>query len=197
MATDKGQILKYMALGSSVMEVMEERQRQEALRERQPGAPLAKLLANASGLQDPAVQTKMVAAAQARAFPNRRPARKLTEIEQLFADMPKTSAQVVGSHKVPIVSPAPSAPRRIDELARMRTVFPTAASGEVGFHHDFGRAKTTDAAGAYALIGSLNARRVAADPELTTALSKLKAHVERCGQMADPGGRLRGIQARR
>jgi hypothetical protein len=201
MATDLGQMAKYVAFGHTLASVTRERERQSALRESQPGAALARILERGHGHNDsPEVLEQMRIAAVRKAFPNRQVREPQTEKEKLLAWMPKSSAQVIGRHDVPDVAippPRPRNPEMDQELVRMQQIFPLKASGEVGFHHDFGTAKTQDAREAQMLIDALKPQQVARDPQLAAALAKLQAVVETKARYKNATGAPRGVQQRR
>jgi len=189
--------MKYQAFGATLREVAEERERQAAVRERMPGAALAKMLTvQMSKNADTAVHDRIIAAAIRRANPNER-APPTTEIERLVAQEPKSSAQVIGHHRVPnLKPPPPKARQKISEIERMRTVFPGRESGVVGFHHDFGEAKIRDAAEAQELLSRLKANHVQKDKELANALGLLQQHVKAQATYKDFNGIERGIVRR-
>ena len=186
----------YVKAGETLAELGKERMREAERREQAPGAEYAKLLAaQLSKSSDPAISQQMLASAAVKAKPNQRRA-PTTELEQLVYDQPRTSAQVVGHHKVPQVTVPKPPPKKLSELERMRTVFSSKTSGEVGFHHDFGVAKRRDAEAATALVGRLQAQQVATDPTLAAALAKLRTHVIVSSQKYDCQGSMRGLQTR-
>lgn len=195
---NRAQMAKWVAFGATLAEVRREREHQAAIRDQQPGTALAKLLASSYGTaDDPAVQARMLAAADRKAHPNRRkPLDQMSEIERLVATQPKSSSQVVGHHEVPVLTEAPKAAvsKKTSELERMRSVFPTLESGGPGFHHEFEKARARDAREATALVGQLDARR--ADAEVVAALGKLRSRVEELGRVRDSKGQQQGVLRR-
>lgn len=191
-------MLKYYNYGASIKEVADEREKQTKIRDLMPGAPLAKLMTRQMVKnQDPALYDRMRDSAIARAHPNthKEPS---NEIERLVADEPKSSAQVIGHHKVPSVHiPPRKRTEELSEIERMRTVFPGRESGMVGFHHDFGLAKQREAAEAEKLVGRLTVQEVKKDAELVRALSLLKGHAISQSGMKDVMGNERGIVRKR
>jgi hypothetical protein len=189
---NRGQLNKYRVFGDTLVEIAAERQRQRA------GAPmLPTMLATImndhySQRDEAAVHAQILAAAKVRAMPNPKKEPK-TEMEVLVADAPKTSAQVIGTHKIPKVTHKPPPPPKQDELSKMRVVFPRTTGGECGFHHHFARADALEAKQATRMIGGLTAAQVAADPKLAAALTKLKAHVVDAGRMRSHSGVPRGV----
>ena len=191
---------KYVSLGHTLVEVGRELERQTEVRERQPGAPLAKLLvAGYNSASKPEVQARMLAAAEARAFPKRRPPPK-TEAERLRAEMGNevSSAQVIGNHRIPkLLVPAKAAStKERSELDQMREVFGVSESNMVGFHHDFSAARRRDAGNAAALVGTLGRQQVARDPELKEALARLRTHVQTRAHIQNHSGIPHGIRTR-
>ena len=195
---DATQMAKYVTLGSSLVEVGRERARQVEYREQQPGAPFAKLLvAGYNSASQPEVQARILAAAETRAFPKRRPPPQ-TEMDRLRAEQ-VTSAQAIGNHRIPelIVPLAKTASsKERSELDQMREVFGVSESSMVGFHHDFSAARRRDAINATALVGTLSRQQVARDPALKEALARLHSHVQSRARVQNHSGVPHGIRTR-
>ena len=188
---------KYNAYGAAIIELGKEREKQEEIRNLMPGAPLAKIMAAqmAKSVITPADEERMRMAATRRAHPNARPP-PTNEMEQIIADEPKSSSQVIGHHKVPQLTVPKKPPKQLTEIEKMRNVFPGRESHMVGFHHNFGNARGADAADAQALIARLKSGQAAKDPELKAALVKLRQHVHTQSTMKDMMGVEFGIRRR-
>ena len=194
--TELGQLAKYKRLGDALVEIQAERERQKA---RAP--PLPTMLATIMNTHyqnrdEDAILQKVHAAAKVRAAPNPKKV-PVTELEKLVADAPKTSAQVIGTHKVPSsVWMDKGPPKKLSQLEEMYKIFPRTTAGEAGFHHNFEQANAHDAKKASALMQTLSAKQVAADPQMAAALAKLKSHVVHVGRMHNSSGVQRGVQTR-
>ena len=110
--------------------------------------------------------------------------------------MPKSSAQVIGSHKVPQLTKPPPPKRTDGELGRMRDIFPGATAGEVGFHHDFDGERRRDAAAASQLMSGLSLKQVRGDPQLAAALRTLQGSVLRESRRFGFDGAQKGVKQR-
>ena len=64
----------------------------------------------------------------------------------------------------------------------------------VGFHHDFGVAKTQDAQEAATLIGDLDRRQVSRDPAMMAALAKLESRVQTKAAVQSHAGLPHGVR---
>ncbi len=156
--------------GSTLVEIQEERERVLARRRGDPAGALSEVLAR---------QAEAQATRRPRTPPRLR-TKQYTEAQQLLAAQPQSSAQVIGYHKVPELPPVQKPKKELDELGRMRTIFPLATSQEVGFHHDFTverDATLRSATRVGADLRGIEPRAARDDPEMVRALSKLRERV--------------------
>ena len=203
---DLGQLAKMTRHGDTLAELRLERARQIRHAPIAPAALAACIADHTEGRDPEANDAQLRAAAVARVARQRPPARgheppnprkpPTTEIEQLLADAPRSSAQVIGYHKVPQLAPPPPPGPPADELARMRAVFPRSTAGECGFHANFALARNKDASSMTVLADSLTAKH-AADPEVREALQTLRARVMKESIRSSGDGVLRGVQRRK
>ena len=189
------QLKKFEEMGVKIVELREERARQKANAPTLP-SKLADIMTNHHMAKDQvAIEAKLRKAAYHRAHPvvHKEPT---TEMERIIADNPRTSAQVIGSHRVPQLPPAPPPPPPMDELARMRTIFPMNTAGEVGFHHNFSNSNATEASNASQLVGGLTATQLQADPKLAKALGSLRAVVLDKAKRSGADGVPQGVRTK-
>ena len=189
------QAMQFEKMGKKIVELREERARQKANAPVLP-SKLAAIMTNHHMAKDQvAIEAQLRKAAYHRAHPivHKEPT---TEMERIIADDPKTSAQVIGSHRVPQLPPPPPSPPPLDELARMRTIFPMSTAAEVGFHHDFSKSNTKEAQKANQLIGGLTAAQLQADPKLANALSSLRTVVLDKAKRSGADGRPAGVKTK-
>ena len=195
-AVGPSQILKYQAYGATIVEVAKERERLFALREGMPGAALAEIVTKQYSKRTEEMIEGMRANAMYRAYPNLRPEPR-TELEILVANQPKSSAQVIGNHKIPVVTEAPTHRSRAQtEIEKMRSVLPCCESGTVGFHHKFDEARARDVHDAESLVSRLHVKQVASDEKLAAALRQLQSHVQGKARSHTVSGAQRGIRTK-
>ena len=132
-----------------------------------------------------AIDAKLRKAAYDRAHPMQKK-KPTTEMERIIAEDPKTSAQVIGHHRVPQLPPPPPPPPPKDELTKMRTVFPRTTNGETGFHYDFAREEKKEARKASDFINQLTpGTGGSSDGEgLRTIRSRVLVQAQRSGPTA-------------
>ena len=190
------QVKKFERFGHTIHEVQQERARQ---RMSAPPLPtkLSEIMMNHHASQDKdAIERRLKEAAYKKVHPNEKKAPR-SEMERIIALDPKTSAQVIGHHRVPQLPPPPRPPPPVDELARMRTVFPRTTGGECGFHHDFAESDKREAKDAARLVAGLTAAQLKADPKMANALSSLRAHVLDAARKSGNDGVPTGIKTTR
>ena len=174
---DLGFLKKVAVMGETLVSVQQERKRQMANAPHGPSF-LAQLYVKQAAARDGTEEARMWEAAAVRAAPtraNKKP--PTTEMEQIIADAPKTSAQVVGHHKVPVLPPEPPKAGPSSDLERMRAVFPRTTNCEAGHHHDFFRQQTREAREATAMVDKLSVAQVRGDAKMTAALKALRGRV--------------------
>lgn len=179
--------------GATIVEVRKERERQMANAPPQPS--LLQELVTQQYLQrdDAAQQKRLMEAAILRANPKSRQKKPVTEAELLVAQAPKSSAQVIGHHKVMKVTPLPKAPAKTDELSKMRTYYPQSEGHAYGFHHQFSAQDASEAKKATSMMSALTAQQLKSDPAMAKALTTMKKRVIKLGNTMDSMGQTRGI----
>lgn len=195
---DLSTVYAFQKMGETIVAVQAERARQAATAPHGPSWFARKLAEQEASKDHAAIEQQMLAAAARRAFPikyNKKP--PSNEMEQLIADAPKSSAQVIGSHKVPKITAPPPPKGQVGELGAMRKVFPRSTAGEVGFHHPFEAQNKRDARAATELMDSLSVAAVRGDPAMQEALSTIKASVMTASRRFGHSGVPRGVQLRR
>ena len=198
-AMDNGVDARYMTkmamYGNTIKEVGIERERQTANAPPQPTMLSNIIMEHMVKRDNVGIEQRLRANAKIRAQPQSRRKVPTTEIEKLVAMAPKSSAQEVGFHVVPEMTPVtpPAGPPR-DELARMRTYFPRSEAGAIGFHRDFEGINSKEAKDATAMLGGLTAAQIQADPQLAKALATIKQRTTQLGQRYGHDGVPRGVK---
>lgn len=151
-------------MGQTISELKHERRIVAAAGDAVPAAALAKILVR---------QSRKPRAPPVKAGPPPR-----TEAQEILAQQPQTSAQVIGHHKAPDVpDPRSTSSRAPTELERTRKIFPNSSQREYGFHRQFAGDRISRIAGAENLARSIGATEVKQDPILADALASLRSRV--------------------
>ena len=194
---DISQLNKYTKLGNALVEIQAERERQIARAPPGPSNFAGIVTKHYQGKDEEAVMAQVRVNAIKRANPNPKKV-PVTEMEKLIADAPKTSAQVIGTHKVPSdVWLDKGPPKKLTQLQQMYKIYPQTTSAEAGFHYNFEQANTREAKDAAALMDTLSVKQVKHDPQLAAALTKIKSRAQYVGRMHDHSGAQRGVQTRK
>ena len=189
---DLGTLEKFAKHGATLVEVQRERERQRANAPVLP-SKMAQVMINYHMSRDQgAIDAKLRKAAYDRAHPVQKK-KPTTEMERIIAEDPKTSAQVIGHHRVPQLPPPPPPPPPKDELTKMRTVFPRTTNGETGFHYDFAREEKKEARKASDFINQLTPEQVQADPAMAKALATIRSRVLVQAQRSGADGIQQGV----
>ena len=189
-------IAKCELIGNTIVEVAAERERQKANAPRLPSMLQELVTKQYLERDDAAIEKRISEAARLRANPKLRQKKPVTEAELLVAQAPKSSAQVIGHHKVFELKPVAPKPKKTDELSVMRTYYPQSEGHAYGFHHQFSVQDANEAASATEITGKLTVAQIKSDPKLAKALATMKERVVRLGSTMDSMGQTRGIKFR-
>ena len=185
---------KAAVYGNTIVEVQKERERQMQNAPRSPSMLQEIIASHMMQRDDEAIEARLRASAKLRANPASYRKVPVTEMEKLVADAPKSSAQVIGNHKVPTLTALPEKKKKNPtELDRMRSYYPGTESAAIGFHFDFATQSDTMAKEADALIGGLSLQQ-AKDPKIAAALAAIQQRTMTLGKHAANNGVPRGVQ---
>jgi len=114
----------------------------------------------------------------ARPKPEPAAIKKRSEIEEILAQQPSTTARMIGHHTIPVVpGMTPTAAADRSDHQKLKSGF-LQSSREVGFHPSYRDERNGLVSGARQYAGSVSPQQLRDDPELRAGMQALRSRVE-------------------